>query len=300
MAQLGMANDMILGTPIPKSVYQFPSMYQTPSSSYYGFAPSYMYPYGTGAGWGGYNPYGGGYFNAPQVPQVYDDPSAVGGVCRQKCHAAPNPVECCRIKAGVPGCHDSDCAGAAYTGTTPAPPGVFAQYPQYPQLTQYPQLAQYASNPYYGLSGLGGVTATTYPYGTAFNQATWGTSSCNAWPPCNTQANPGECCRSKPVTCYDADCIGGSYVGKPVYNVYAGVPSLPAAGGIVYNGTGAYGYGGYGGYGTGGYSPGYSGFPGGPGYPGGVPLLGYQASGYQGQTDSAMDSMDETWSDKYD
>ncbi len=292
MAQLGMTNDMILGTPIPKSVYQFPSMYQTPSSSYYGFAPSYMYPYGTGAGWGGYNPYGGGYLNAPQVPQVYDDPSAVGGVCRQKCHAAPNPAECCRIKSGVPGCRDSDCAGAAYVGgTTPAPPALFPQY-------SYAQLPQYASNPYYGLGGGlgGGVTATTYPYGTAFNQATWGTSSCSAWPPCNTQANPGECCRAKPVTCYDADCIGGSYVGKPVYNVYAGIPGgAYGSSGIVYNGAGTYGYGGYGGYGgyTPGYTPGYSGFPGSPGYAGGLPLLGYQ-------TDNAMDSMDETWSDKYD
>jgi hypothetical protein len=51
------------------------------------------------------------------------DPSNVGGACRARCHAAPNPAACCRSKAGV--CPDADCKDGAFTGTprpSPRPP----------------------------------------------------------------------------------------------------------------------------------------------------------------------------------
>lgn len=200
------------------------------------------------------------------MPQ-YNDPSAAGGACRTRCHSQSNPGECCRVKNMLPNCKDADCAGPMFTGTTQAPP-VYTypgytypqySYPQYTgQLGQYvapgafvPQTLPITTTPpalTYGtqdfmLSSMPNqyivppqFTTYTNTYGTFLPPSLYANpygasllaSDCNSWPPCYMHANPGECCRLKPRTCYDQDCIGGSYTGRlPITIDKMGIKPLP-------------------------------------------------------------------------
>lgn len=172
------------------------------------------------------------------------DTSSIGGICRTKCHQQGNPSACCQAKSGLPNCRDADCAGAFYTGTTPfltqpplyQPPAYQFQHAPGHQYQHTPGYAYYNSyhtpqhyrgafpgdNAYYGSHMLPGTIAQQ-PVGDA----------CRAWPACNAHHDPHGCCRAKPGTCYDPDCIGGQYSGK-LQNLpgggYLNIPYAPPTG----------------------------------------------------------------------
>lgn len=92
------------------------------------------------------------------------DPSSTGGVCRAKCDTQPDPWACCRTKATIPNCRDSECNGAVYTGNKALPNAAMPHW-SYPAMSRPP------------------------------------TTECKAWAPCSTTANPKECCSRKPPGC---------------------------------------------------------------------------------------------------
>lgn len=160
----------------------------------------------------------------PFVSNQYWDTSSVGGICRQKCDSQINPSECCRLKAGLPSCKDSDCEGALYIGGNntawdPYRKILTWQYPtQYQVPTQF-QVPTYTYPAYqYPTYTYNQYPAYQYPTYQAYtyNQypATQPPSTlpeCAMYPSCNSSPDPFACCRSKPGLCYDPDCIGGEY-----------------------------------------------------------------------------------------
>lgn len=187
-------------------------------------------------------------------PQQQWDTSSIGGICRTKCHQQGNPSACCQAKSGLPNCKDADCAGAFFTGTTPflSPPPAYNpgyynpgyytpgyQVPsyqgyQFPQLTPSPGYQYYSggySNGYMQQpTGQFGGAHSYYGsqmYPGAIAQMPAG-NDCKAWPTCNAHPDPHGCCRAKPGTCYDPDCIAGQYSGK-LQNLNSGYLNIPYA-----------------------------------------------------------------------
>jgi hypothetical protein len=111
------------------------------------------------------------------------DPSNVGGMCRTPCHTQAYPGACCAVKNGV--CADADCKNGAYTGRrTQRRIPVTAALPVSTKPIRVPRPAE-----------------------------------CKSWNPCAQTFAPAQCCRMKPSTCYDPNCIGGQFTmpATPMY-----------------------------------------------------------------------------------
>lgn len=184
----------------------------------------------------------------PGMPFQQWDTSSIGGICRTKCHQQGNPSACCQAKSGVPNCKDADCAGPFFTGTTPflnttVPGSVYPGYGPRPPIyrtmgNQYTPGYQYYTGGYANgyaqpPNQFGGVYSGAHSYYGArmypgdIAQMPVG-DDCRAWPTCNSHPDPRGCCRMKPGTCYDPDCIAGQYSGK-MQNLNSGYLNIPYA-----------------------------------------------------------------------